>query len=474
MKTKIFLLQVLCSVALGLNAQTNLYNSGLLQLNTPADTLYVSGNFTNTSSGALTNNGQLYLLSHLENAQASMSVGTGRLYLSGSSIQTVSGGQPFKTYDLISNNSSGIALHSDISISGTHTFINGVITTSSTPNFLIYEAGSSYSGAGDASHVNGWVKKMGNTNFTFPVGNDTYLRPVAIENLSVSSEFNARYNAPTPNTSQLQYPLLSIDVYEFWEVNKVSGGTAAVHLYWDNSKVTFPAYLLSGMAASYFDGSGWTDQGGTATGDVATTGDITSNTVSSFGYFAIASKSFPLPLKFLSFTAQRKEGYVDLKWVTAEEANTDHFEIERSRNGVQFFLLGKIPTLNRFTAQEYTYKDFSSHDGIAYYRIRCVDKDGRSKFSKIASVFESSYLHKHIQVLNPAADEIIIRSQVDDKESTAYVLYNQAGSAILKGNLKLKGGMENTIRLSFKPAKGIYYLKLIRANKEIIEKLVIN
>jgi hypothetical protein len=89
-------------------------------------------------------------------------------------------------------------------------------------------------------------------------------------------------------------------------------------------------------------------------------------------------------------------------------------------------------------------------------------------------VFESSYLKQNVHVLNPVTDQIIIRSKSDDNRSTAYVLYNQAGSAILKGYLKLKGGVDNTIRLSFKPAKGIYYLKLIRENQEIIQKLVIN
>ena len=173
MKTKILLLQVLGSFALSLNAQTNLYNDGILKLTAGSDILYVTGSFTNTSSASLTNNGNLYILRDLDNAQASMSAGTGKLYLSGSALQTVSGTQPFKTYDLVSNNSSGIILNNNLSVSGAHTFTNGVITTSATPNYLIYEPGSSYSGSGDTKHVNGWVKKIGNTDFTFPVGNGT-------------------------------------------------------------------------------------------------------------------------------------------------------------------------------------------------------------------------------------------------------------------------------------------------------------
>ena len=102
-----------------------------------------------------------------------------------------------------------------------------------------------------------------------------------------------------------------------------------------------------------------------------------------------------------------------------------------------------------------------------------MDKDGKSKLSKVIAVYENSRLQKNIMVLNPVTDEIIIRCQVADKQSSAYILFNEAGSAILKGWLKLNGGMDNTIRLSFKPAKGIYFLKLYRSNQESMHKLVI-
>src|SRR5689334_13151370 len=104
MKAKFFLLQMLCLCFTMINAQTNLYNSGTLTLSSSADVLYISGNFTNVSSASLTNNGQLYVLKDLDNSQASMTVATGKLYLNGSTAQTVSGSQPFKTYDFISDN----------------------------------------------------------------------------------------------------------------------------------------------------------------------------------------------------------------------------------------------------------------------------------------------------------------------------------------------------------------------------------
>ncbi len=156
-----------------IQAQTNVTNTGTLYISTSSDILHVTGDFTNNSGSALTNNGNLYVKQNLSNSQSAMAVGTGTLYLNGTSAQTVSGSQPFKTYNFVSNNSSGITLNNNLSVSGTHTFTSGLITTSATPNYLIYETGSSYSGNGDTKHVNGWVKKSGNTNFTFPVGDNT-------------------------------------------------------------------------------------------------------------------------------------------------------------------------------------------------------------------------------------------------------------------------------------------------------------
>src|SRR6266487_3812259 len=126
-------------------AQTAVTNAGTLYISTSSDILHISGDFTNNSGAALTNNGDLYVKQNL---------------------------------------------------SGTHTFTSGLITTSATPNYLIYETGSSYSGNGDTKHVNGWVKKSGNTNFTFPVGDNTYERNIAL-NISASSEFNVKYSTPT-------------------------------------------------------------------------------------------------------------------------------------------------------------------------------------------------------------------------------------------------------------------------------------
>ena len=129
--------------------------------------------------------------------------------------------------------------------------------------------------------------------------------------------------------------------------------------------------------------SRFTVTGTASTGNVTTTGDITSYSVSAFGNFAIGSKSYPLPVIFISFTAHRKEDYTDLRWLTAEEINTDHYEVQRSEDGTGFITLSTVPTTNRLTAQEYSYKDFLALNSIAFYRIRCVEGMAEVNFQKL-------------------------------------------------------------------------------------------
>lgn len=102
--------------------------------------------------------------------------------------------------------------------------------------------------------------------------------------------------------------------------------------------------------------------------------------------FMIAAYDFslnPVPLDLLQLSVQKCNTHQTcLSWETANEQNLSHFAIERSENGVSFATIGTKPANN---AARNTY---SATDDIAtlqgkniYYRIKSIDKDGRSKLS---------------------------------------------------------------------------------------------
>ena len=463
--TVILLLSTVIASAQGIT------NNGNMQIHTGANmTAFV--NFTNASTGALVNNGTFYLRANVTNNRASMSPGNGVTIFNGTSAQSVNGTEPFRVYNVTTNNSNGITLNNDLSVNAAHTFTAGLITSSSTPNYLIYENGATYSGSADNAHVNGWVRRTGTTNFIFPVGNATYLRPIAVNNLSTSSTFNAQYAGVTTNTTNVLPNLVTVDPYEYWFVNQVSGGTAQVDMNWNNSKVSFPDYMLASIRVANYTGGMWTNMGGNATGNVATTGAITSSSIGSFGAFTFGSLNFSLPLNFLGVSAKRRDNYSQVQWKTAEEYNVDHFEVERkdSRN-TTFFKIADVTAKNNST-NNYETEDHLPLDGTAFYRIRSVDRDGKYTYSKIVAVSDRSDGSMAV-INNPARSTIFISVNSVPKGNYVWQLIDASGRIIEARQILLDGQSVIDIPVPAKATQGLYVVKVRNGIFEFADKVII-
>jgi hypothetical protein len=224
-----------------------------------------------------------------------------------------------RPYNFVSDNTGGITLNANLSVSGAHTYSNGMITTGATPNYLVYEAGSSYSGDNDSRHVNGWVKKYGSTNFIFPVGDMSFERVAGMTNLSVAAEIDCHYYTGNSNLFNLWSPLVQVRGAEYWQIEKQSGGTAMITLNWENAKVAMNNILIDDILSAQYSAAKWRSTGGTATGTITTTGSVTSDAIAVFGPMALGYKSFPVPLKLVSFEGERRNDYTYLHWISENE-----------------------------------------------------------------------------------------------------------------------------------------------------------
>lgn len=469
---KLFLPVILMLTWVHTHAQQAFNNFGNLQIHNGASVTAFQ-NFTNTSTGSLVNNGTVYIRGNISNSQASMANSSGTLHLNGSSAQSVNGTQAFRTYNLITNNASGITLNNNLNVGGVHTFTAGIITTSATPNYLAYEAGSSYSGSSDSRHVNGWVTKSGTTNFAFPVGNGTYLRSIAVASLSSSSVFNARYSGATTNTGNLDASLIAVDPYEYWTLNQVSGGSANVTLNWDNSKVPFPPYAIPSIRVAQYGAGLWINRGGSATGSVATTGVLTSNTITSFGAFTFGTMSATLPLQYIDLTAKRNDGYTLVKWKTEQEVNVDHFEIERRDNpNTAFVKIGTASARNMLTPNYYEYDDHKYLNGSAFYRIKSVDIDGQTFYSNIAVVSDKDNTGSY-KITNPVTSNIYLQFDDSYKGTYQYEILGSSGQLVQTGRLNIESAGSINITLNNSVLKGHYILRIKNSLKQITEKIIV-
>jgi hypothetical protein len=93
-----------------------------------------------------------------------------------------------------------------------------------------------------------------------------------------------------------------------------------------------------------------------------------------------------LPVTLLKFAGELKENKVVLNWSTASEHNSKDFEIEKSTDGSDFYLIGKMKAAgNSNNLLNYKFED-PEVEASNFYRIRMNDLNGQTKLSTVVMV----------------------------------------------------------------------------------------
>ncbi|WP_375444284.1 T9SS type A sorting domain-containing protein [uncultured Fibrella sp.] len=93
------------------------------------------------------------------------------------------------------------------------------------------------------------------------------------------------------------------------------------------------------------------------------------------------------PVTLVSFKAQKENTTVALTWTTALEQNNSHFDVERSRDLINWQRVTTVEGSGTTTEQRtYTAHDQSPLRGTSYYRLKQVDSDGKTTAFRPQSV----------------------------------------------------------------------------------------
>lgn len=105
----------------------------------------------------------------------------------------------------------------------------------------------------------------------------------------------------------------------------------------------------------------------------------------SFNNISLAAPAGSLPVNLISFDASlQDDASALLQWSTAQEFNSDHFDVEQSINGVDFTRAGTLRSAgNSDATTTYNYRISNLPAGNHYFRLKQVDIDGKFEFSKI-------------------------------------------------------------------------------------------
>ena len=98
----------------------------------------------------------------------------------------------------------------------------------------------------------------------------------------------------------------------------------------------------------------------------------------------IHSSFLPITLIYFDFKYNKINGSININWSTGSEINNDYFQIEKSKNGLDFNPIGIIRGSGNSTITiNYSYTDDDPILPITYYRLKQVDYDGNFTYSKI-------------------------------------------------------------------------------------------
>jgi hypothetical protein len=182
-----------------------------------------------------------------------------------------------------------------------------------------------------------------------------------------------------------------------------------------------------------------------------------------------------LPVKLVDFTATENNGKNILQWVSENEINSDYFSVERSSNGQNFQVIGRVNASGNTTSTvKYTFTDASPLTGINYYRLTMVDKDNSSEFSKIVAVSAGRYQSLSIAAaqLSSGKSNVMLTVASTKNQKANLVLLDANGRLLLNELVSLQKGLTSLNRNTPSIPRGVYYLRVYTTDENTVKNVL--
>jgi hypothetical protein len=175
-----------------------------------------------------------------------------------------------------------------------------------------------------------------------------------------------------------------------------------------------------------------------------------------------------LPARMTEFTARLVNGNTQLNWRTSFEENLSRFEIEHSKDGVTFNMIGVVNATNNPNGAVYSFTHTLVNSGKQLYRLKMINLDNSSELSGIASVETAG---KDRNFVRPSViTSGVINVFLDDSYNTVEVV-SMKGEVLAKRNINGRTGRVD-IPVGAMPA-GTYIVQLRNRETTAQQKVII-
>ncbi|NIJ54310.1 T9SS type A sorting domain-containing protein [Dyadobacter arcticus] len=177
-----------------------------------------------------------------------------------------------------------------------------------------------------------------------------------------------------------------------------------------------------------------------------------------------------LPVKLISFQAEKLEKSVRLKWETNGEFNSDLFVIQRSSSGKEWEVIGtRDAAAISDTIRSYEFIDTVSIAGEVLYRLKMIDLDQTYCYSLIKMVKFEKLMNESLLLVYPNPVSDILKVSLPDAEGFQKMeLINVKGEVVSNWPYP-----QDQLDIS-KFSSGTYFLRIVYCDQSVTRKLVIN
>ena len=181
-----------------------------------------------------------------------------------------------------------------------------------------------------------------------------------------------------------------------------------------------------------------------------------------------------LPLSISSFSGKKAGKDIFLQWITTQENNSDHFEIQHSADNTGFIKIASIAAQgNSNTATTYSFVDYKPAATINYYRLKLADKNGGTIYSKVIAIkADGTGVTLQTVYPNPFRDKLELAITTGQAGIISIQLYDMGGKLVISRAKQIIKGL-NVITLNdlntLRP--GNYFIDVNGSNKILQAKL---
>jgi hypothetical protein len=187
----------------------------------------------------------------------------------------------------------------------------------------------------------------------------------------------------------------------------------------------------------------------------------------------------PLPVKLEYVTVSKSGDDAIVSWNTTAEENSSVFEIERSYDGKQFEMTGKVKAAGKPSGRtSYQYTDVNPSadkrfNEWVYYRLKMIDHDGRFEYSKTVQVDWRNTQENVNLYPNPFSNETFLALDLKNASEINIEWMDLAGKVFDQHQYQAGVGAAVLNIVPEKPlASGIYFVSVNMNGSRKVYKLI--